>query len=218
MLPSPAEERNATWRQSRPGGGPRSRAGAVGIADDACRLPLRDCDQSRQAPAHRPRNELDVGRTRDVLARTGVESVEVHIGDAQLLVMGSSRRGLIGRVLINDNTQDAFNGAPCSVAVAPAGHARRAPLRRSPYPRTSSPARRLRSANRSTPMWSRPARGSPRQATSSPRRVRRGRGGADCLQRLGGHAGRGITRLWPGRPHDARAVSPRSWPALRAAR
>jgi nucleotide-binding universal stress UspA family protein len=37
--------------------------------------------------------------------------------------MGSCRRGLIGRVLVGDDTQDALNGAPCAVAVAPAGYA-----------------------------------------------------------------------------------------------
>jgi nucleotide-binding universal stress UspA family protein len=43
--------------------------------------------------------------------------------DADLLVVGSCRRGLIGRVLMGDETRDALNGAPCAVAIAPAGHA-----------------------------------------------------------------------------------------------
>ncbi|MBV8954895.1 MAG: universal stress protein [Solirubrobacterales bacterium] len=42
---------------------------------------------------------------------------------ADLLVLGSSRRGLLGRVLIGDDTRAALNGAPCAVAIAPAGHA-----------------------------------------------------------------------------------------------
>jgi nucleotide-binding universal stress UspA family protein len=42
---------------------------------------------------------------------------------ADLLVVGSSRRGLLGRVLLGDETRDALNGAPCAVAVAPNGHA-----------------------------------------------------------------------------------------------
>jgi nucleotide-binding universal stress UspA family protein len=41
---------------------------------------------------------------------------------ADLLVVGSCRRGLIGRVLVGDHTRDALNGAPCAVAVAPAGY------------------------------------------------------------------------------------------------
>lgn len=44
---------------------------------------------------------------------------------ADLLVIGSSRRGLVGRVMIGDDTRGALNGAPCAVAVAPAGYAQR---------------------------------------------------------------------------------------------
>jgi nucleotide-binding universal stress UspA family protein len=43
--------------------------------------------------------------------------------EADLLVVGSTRRGLFGRVLISDDTRAALNGAPCAVAVAPAGYA-----------------------------------------------------------------------------------------------
>jgi len=43
---------------------------------------------------------------------------------ADLLVVGSSRRGLLGRVLIGDDTRAALNGAPCAVAIAPAGYSR----------------------------------------------------------------------------------------------
>src|SRR5579862_1598848 len=40
---------------------------------------------------------------------------------ADLLVIGSSPRGLLHRVLVGDDTHAALNGAPCAVAVAPAG-------------------------------------------------------------------------------------------------
>jgi nucleotide-binding universal stress UspA family protein len=43
---------------------------------------------------------------------------------ADLLVVGSSRRGLVGRVTLGNDTRAALNGAPCAVAVAPAGYAR----------------------------------------------------------------------------------------------
>jgi nucleotide-binding universal stress UspA family protein len=43
--------------------------------------------------------------------------------EADLMVVGSSRRGLLGRVLIADDTNAALNGAPCAVAIAPAGYA-----------------------------------------------------------------------------------------------
>lgn len=42
---------------------------------------------------------------------------------ADLLVVGSCRRGLIGRVFVGDDTREGLNGAPCAVAVAPAGYA-----------------------------------------------------------------------------------------------
>ncbi|MGO9960406.1 MAG: universal stress protein [Solirubrobacteraceae bacterium] len=40
---------------------------------------------------------------------------------ADLLVLGSSRQSLLGRVQIGDATHAALNGAPCAVAIAPAG-------------------------------------------------------------------------------------------------
>lgn len=46
--------------------------------------------------------------------------------EADLLVVGSSRHGLLGRVLIGDDTHAALNGAPCAIAIAPAGYAHRA--------------------------------------------------------------------------------------------
>jgi nucleotide-binding universal stress UspA family protein len=48
---------------------------------------------------------------------------------ADLLVVGSCRRGLFGRVMIGDDTSDALNAAPCAIAIAPFGYATRpAPL------------------------------------------------------------------------------------------
>jgi nucleotide-binding universal stress UspA family protein len=55
-----------------------------------------------------------VGRGLHVLAEAS---------EADLLVVGSSRRGLLGRVLLGDDTRAALNGAPCAVAVAPAAYA-----------------------------------------------------------------------------------------------
>jgi nucleotide-binding universal stress UspA family protein len=54
-----------------------------------------------------------VGRGLHVLAETE---------GADLIVVGSSRRGVVGRVLLGDDTRAALNGAPCAVAVAPAGY------------------------------------------------------------------------------------------------
>jgi nucleotide-binding universal stress UspA family protein len=41
---------------------------------------------------------------------------------ADLLVVGSSRRGLLGRVLVAHDTRAALNGAPCAIAIVPASH------------------------------------------------------------------------------------------------
>ncbi|MGO9496438.1 MAG: universal stress protein [Solirubrobacteraceae bacterium] len=42
---------------------------------------------------------------------------------SDLLVVGASERGLLGRVMVGDDTRAALDGAPCPVAVAPAGYA-----------------------------------------------------------------------------------------------
>ncbi|MGZ4282999.1 MAG: universal stress protein [Solirubrobacteraceae bacterium] len=38
---------------------------------------------------------------------------------SDLIVVGSSRRALLGRALIGDDTRESLNGAPCAIAVAP---------------------------------------------------------------------------------------------------
>jgi nucleotide-binding universal stress UspA family protein len=59
----------------------------------------------------------------------GLHELGERIG-ADLLVVGSSQRGLVGRVLLGDDTRAALNGAPCAVAIAPAGYARQPSLMR----------------------------------------------------------------------------------------
>jgi nucleotide-binding universal stress UspA family protein len=49
----------------------------------------------------------------------------VERGQADLVVVGSSSRGLVGRVTASDDTRSSLNGAGCAVAVAPAGYADR---------------------------------------------------------------------------------------------
>lgn len=46
-----------------------------------------------------------------------VETIE-----ADLLVLGSSRRGLLGRAALGHDTRAALNGAPCAIAIAPVGY------------------------------------------------------------------------------------------------
>jgi nucleotide-binding universal stress UspA family protein len=52
---------------------------------------------------------------------------EAEDSGADLLVVGSTRRGPLGRVMLGDDTRAALNGAPCAVAVAASGYAE-APL------------------------------------------------------------------------------------------
>jgi nucleotide-binding universal stress UspA family protein len=42
--------------------------------------------------------------------------------EADLIVVGSSSRGLIGRAMLGDDTRGALNGAPCAVAIACRGY------------------------------------------------------------------------------------------------
>lgn len=71
-------------------------------------------DQARLNADLRSVESTSAGRGLHELAEAG--------GD-DLLVVGSSRRGPLGRVLLGDDTREALNGAPCAVAIAPSGYA-----------------------------------------------------------------------------------------------
>lgn len=51
----------------------------------------------------------------------GLHGLAEAIG-ADVLVVGSSRRGRVGGLLLGDDTRAALSGAPCPVAIAPAGY------------------------------------------------------------------------------------------------
>lgn len=53
----------------------------------------------------------------------GLHQLAESLG-ADLLIVGSSVHGLLGRVLLGDDARDALNGAPCAVAIAPTGYSR----------------------------------------------------------------------------------------------
>jgi nucleotide-binding universal stress UspA family protein len=86
--------------------------------------------ERRRALERHPAAEYDVSGDAELRC---VESPSVGRGlhelagaeRADLLVVGSLRRGLIGRVTLGDATSDALNGAPCAVAIAPFGYAER---------------------------------------------------------------------------------------------
>jgi nucleotide-binding universal stress UspA family protein len=47
---------------------------------------------------------------------------EAEVREADLLVVGSSSRGLLGRAALGDDTRAALNGSPCAVAIAARGY------------------------------------------------------------------------------------------------
>jgi nucleotide-binding universal stress UspA family protein len=97
-------------------------------------------------PSHEVTPALDVARDR-VSAREVLEEVaaqaqvkvelapvqgpspgqvlheEVEARHCDLLVLGSSRRGVFGRAILGDDTRASLNGAPCAVAIAPLAYA-----------------------------------------------------------------------------------------------
>jgi nucleotide-binding universal stress UspA family protein len=48
---------------------------------------------------------------------------EAERRDADLLVLGTCRHGIVGRAILGNDTRAAINGAPCAIAVAPLGYA-----------------------------------------------------------------------------------------------
>lgn len=71
----------------------------------------------------------DVVFTRSPSVGRGLYELAEQI-DADLIIVGSSRRSLHGRVLMTDHALEALNAAPCAVLIAPSGYRERsAPLR-----------------------------------------------------------------------------------------
>jgi nucleotide-binding universal stress UspA family protein len=65
--------------------------------------------------------EADLRCVRSASVGRGLHELAEELG-ADLLVLGSSSRGLLGRVLLGDDTRAAINGAPCAVAIATTGY------------------------------------------------------------------------------------------------
>ena len=102
-------------------GDPHAWHGSVGVFDADARERAREVLEKARAGAG---FEADLRWRGSPSAGRGLHEMAEVIG-ADLLVIGSSRRGLIGRVLIRDDTRAALNGAPCAVAIAPAGYSER---------------------------------------------------------------------------------------------
>jgi nucleotide-binding universal stress UspA family protein len=89
-----------------------------------------DADEAKRQNAvrllERAREQAGVdARLRPFLASSPGQGLHLLAQDirADLLVVGSSSDGVLGRVLLADDTHHALNGAPCAVAIAPAGYA-----------------------------------------------------------------------------------------------
>lgn len=83
------------------------------LAREAARWPGADAVSACASTVGRGLHELAVDRRAD------------------LLVVGSTHRGVPGKVLVGDDTRAAFNGAPCPIAIAPHAYAAtEQPLRR----------------------------------------------------------------------------------------
>jgi nucleotide-binding universal stress UspA family protein len=74
----------------------------------------RQCAEAELEAELVPVGASSIGRGLDQLAERE---------DADLVVVGSSHRGFLGRVFVGDDTRDALNGAPCAIAVAPVAYA-----------------------------------------------------------------------------------------------
>jgi nucleotide-binding universal stress UspA family protein len=89
--------------------------------------PAYDAAQREQAEEllTKTRDEIGVAANLHVVGSPsvgrGLHETAETLG-ADLLVVGSAGRGLLGRVFVVDDTRAALNGAPCAVAVTPAGY------------------------------------------------------------------------------------------------
>jgi nucleotide-binding universal stress UspA family protein len=91
----------------------------------------RDAESARAEVRDMLERERERAQARMVAEVRDIESSSVGRGlhqlaeqyAADLLVVGSCSRGMLGRVLSGDDTRAALNGASCAVAVAPHGYA-----------------------------------------------------------------------------------------------
>lgn len=105
----------------------------VSVRDSMIGHSSADIEPLSSRERHLGAGARDDGADADELRRVESSSVGRGLHDlaymerADLLVVGSSRRGLLGRVMLEDETRDALSGTPCAIAVAPFGFAERPP-------------------------------------------------------------------------------------------
>ena len=89
--------------------------------------PAYDTEQREKAEEllGKARDEMGVDAKLHVLGSPsvgrGLHETAETLG-ADLLVVGSAGRGVLGRIFVSDDTRAALNGASCAVAITPAGH------------------------------------------------------------------------------------------------
>lgn len=100
----------------------------------SARVAFADAERERSlALLEAERTELGIEAGRLSVASSSVGRGLHELAERQhadLLVVGSCRRGLIGRVFVGDDTRAELNGAPCAVAVAPADYANQPTVQR----------------------------------------------------------------------------------------
>jgi nucleotide-binding universal stress UspA family protein len=105
---------------------PGGRAGPELLSDEQARTayfePLFELATERLGGGFEPH------RVEGISAPGGLTGIAEGVG-ASLIVIGSSARGPVGRVLMGDVGATLAAGAPCAVAVAPRGYSRECPER-----------------------------------------------------------------------------------------
>ncbi len=84
-------------------------------------------EQSERVLAHERAEtglEAELSVIADRLVARGLQKLAARSG-ADLIVVGRGHHGLLGRALDSDDAAESLGGAPCSVAIAPAGYASR---------------------------------------------------------------------------------------------
>ena len=84
-------------------------------------------DGRAQARAQLERDQAETGVEAELVIAEGLTAGRVlheraERQRADLLVLGSCHRGAFGRAMLGDDTRESLNGAPCAVAIAPAGY------------------------------------------------------------------------------------------------
>jgi nucleotide-binding universal stress UspA family protein len=109
---------------------PRGRLTLVHVHLETTAVVVHEFDSSAREEARRLlRDEREAAGGEAELGEIGGTSVAVGLHqyaeehDADLLVVGSSHRGFVGRMLAGDDTRSSLQCAPCAVAVSPPGYA-----------------------------------------------------------------------------------------------